>query len=138
MKTLLLFILTLLPLQAAMAESTTIKVAHLSVTGMFLTALALGMLVWLFKTPEKRKEATKTDSTQKVLAEQLAELPTVSQNVQTEVKLLDTNEQADTFVIIAKVNKEKKPKRKANKLPVSTLLVLLLMASLFFAFVLAQ
>ena len=136
MKTLFLFILTLLPLQV-LAESTTMTGAHLSVTGMFLTALALGMLVWLFKTPEKKKEATQANTTQETLQEQLANLPTVSHNVQTQVKLLDSNEQADTFVIIAKVNKEKKPKRKTNKLPISTLLVLLLMATLFFAFVLA-
>ena len=130
MKT-LMFILILIP-SVILAESTTSTGASLSSMGLILTLMVLFAFTRLFKTSEKKtavKEAKvekKEPSVEELILEKIADLPVLTENGATNIKLLSSNEKEDTYIILAKVDKTPELKVKKKSLLNKGLLILVI------------
>ncbi|UZR94608.1 hypothetical protein [Chondrinema litorale] len=137
MKT-LITILLLIP-SIVLAESTvTSSGASLSSMALILTLMVLFAFTRLFKNPEKKVavkevvEDKKELTPEELILEKISKLPILTENGNTNIKLLSSNNKEDTYIIVAKVDKtpepqpEKKPLiSRGFVLVVITLLVLI-------------
>lgn len=107
MRTLLTFILSITPLLAT-AATTHIDVVQLSGMGLILMLLVLYTFTWLFNSNTKKGKVlnnTDTATMEEVITSTL-KLPHTDGNMSTSVKLLQSDDNTDTFIIVAKVDKK--------------------------------
>jgi|GEM_PF-5417082 len=113
MRTLLTFILSITPLLVTAGTTTTqIDVVQLSAMGLILMLLVLYTFTWLFNSnANKRKVLNNTDTVnmEEVITSTL-KLPHTDGNMSTSVKLLQSDDNTDTFIIVAKVDKKNQVK----------------------------
>ncbi|MBT31173.1 MAG: hypothetical protein CMO01_16075 [Thalassobius sp.] len=142
MKT-LITILLLVP-SIVLAESTvTSSGASLSSMALILTLMVLFAFTRLFKNPEKKVtvkevvEEKKELTPEELILENISKLPLFTENGNTNIKLLSSNDKEDTYIILAKVDKKPNPKPK-KKPTVNRGLVLVVITLIVLIYVLSK
>lgn len=107
MRTLLTFILSITPL-FAMAGTTQINGVHLSAMGLILTLLVLYTFTWLFNSNAKKGKVMNDTANMGEVFTGTLKLPHNDGKMSTSVKLLQSDDNTDTFIIVAKVDKKAK------------------------------